>query len=165
MSMSNLAISYADAGQNERALKLHEETLALRKAKLGPDHPDTLGTRLGIAGIKVKLGRAAEAAADCRQATEAFEKRNVTDSGSLYSAACFRAVLAAAMRGGDPSAESTKQANEEAERAMTWLKRAVAAEYHNAAHMSNDHDLDALRDRADFKKLLSDLRGDARVKK
>ena len=30
------------AGQNERALKLFEETLVLRKAKLGPDHPDTL---------------------------------------------------------------------------------------------------------------------------
>ena len=40
--MNNLANSYRDAGQNDRALKLDEETLALRKAKLGPDHPDTL---------------------------------------------------------------------------------------------------------------------------
>ena len=42
MSMNNLAISYRAAGQNDRALKLLEETLALQKAKLGPDHPDTL---------------------------------------------------------------------------------------------------------------------------
>ena len=41
-SMNNLALSYADAGRNDRALKLREETLALQKAKLGPDHPDTL---------------------------------------------------------------------------------------------------------------------------
>ena len=40
--MDNLAVSYHAAGQLDRALKLFEETLALRKAKLGPDHPDTL---------------------------------------------------------------------------------------------------------------------------
>ena len=40
--MGNLAISYAAAGQSDRALKLREETLALQKSKLGPDHPDTL---------------------------------------------------------------------------------------------------------------------------
>jgi tetratricopeptide (TPR) repeat protein len=37
--MNNLALSYADTGQNERALKLFEETLALMRAKLGPDDP------------------------------------------------------------------------------------------------------------------------------
>ena len=47
--MNNLAISYADAGQNDRALKLLEETLALQKAKLGPDHPDTLGSMNNLA--------------------------------------------------------------------------------------------------------------------
>ena len=42
MSMNNLAMSYEAAGKNDRALPLYEETLALRKSKLGPDHPDTL---------------------------------------------------------------------------------------------------------------------------
>ena len=145
-------------------LKLLEETLALQKAKPRPDHPAMLDTRLIIASVKVKLGRAAEGAADCREATEAFEKLNRTDANSLYNAACFRAVLAAALRGGGPSAESTKQAHEEADRAMTWLKKAVAAGYHDAAHISKDHDLDALRDRDDFKKLLSDLQSGTRQK-
>jgi tetratricopeptide (TPR) repeat protein len=165
LSMYNLALSYADAGRYERALELHEETLALQKAKLRPNDPAMLETRLGIASIKVKVGRAVEAAADCRQAAEAFEKLNRTDSGSLYSAACFRAVLAAAVRAGNSSAESTKQANEDADRAMTWLKKAVAAGFHGAAYLTSDHDLDALRDRDDFKKLHSDLQGDAGVKK
>ena len=40
--MNNLAISYAALGRQAEALKLREETLALQKAKLGPDHPDTL---------------------------------------------------------------------------------------------------------------------------
>jgi eukaryotic-like serine/threonine-protein kinase len=165
LSMYNLALSYADAGRYERALELHEETLALQKAKLRPNDPAMLETRLGIASIKVKVGRAVEAAADCRQAAEAFEKLNRTDSGSLYSAACFRAVLAAAVRAGSSSAESTKQANEDADRAMTWLKKAFAAGFHGAAYLTSDHDLDALRDRDDFKKLHSDLQGDAGVKK
>ena len=47
--MDNLATSYAAAGQNDRALKLIEETLALRKAKLGPDHPDTLRSMNNLA--------------------------------------------------------------------------------------------------------------------
>ena len=41
-SMNNLADSYDALGRHADALKLREETLALRKAKLGPDHPDTL---------------------------------------------------------------------------------------------------------------------------
>ncbi len=162
--MYNLATTSADAGQNERAVKVLEDMLKVLSAKLEPDHPSILPIRLGIASIKVRLGRAAEAAADCRRAAEAFEKLNGTDAGSLYNAACFRAVLAGAERGSGKSAESAKQADLEADRAMTWLKKAVAAGYRDADHISKDHDLDALGDRADFKKLLSDLQSGTRVK-
>ena len=37
------------------------------------------------------------------------------------------------------------------------LRQAVAAGYRNAAHMKNDPDLDALRDREDFKRLIASL--------
>ena len=47
--MNNLAVSYAAVGRLAEALKLHEETLALRKAKLGPDHPDTLASMNNLA--------------------------------------------------------------------------------------------------------------------
>ena len=40
--MNNLAGAYRDAGRLDKALPLIEETLKLTKAKLGPDHPDTL---------------------------------------------------------------------------------------------------------------------------
>src|SRR5262249_54081366 len=43
-SMNNLALSYDVLGRHAEALKLGQETLALRKAKLSPNHPDTLGT-------------------------------------------------------------------------------------------------------------------------
>ena len=41
---------------------------------------------------------------------------------------------------------------------MAWLTRAVAAGYQNVAEMKEDADLDALRDREDFKKLVSELK-------
>jgi hypothetical protein len=42
---------------------------------------------------------------------------------------------------------------------MAWLERAVAAGFKNAKTMASDYDLDALRDRDDFKKLLAEMKG------
>jgi tetratricopeptide (TPR) repeat protein len=47
--MNNLAASYRDAGQLDRALPLLEETLKLTKAKLGADHPTTLTSMNNLA--------------------------------------------------------------------------------------------------------------------
>lgn len=46
---------------------------------------------------------------------------------------------------------------EYADRAMELLHKAVKAGYKDAVHMATDSDLDALRDRADFKKLLTEF--------
>ena len=43
------------------ALKLREETLALRRTKLGPDHPDTLISMINLADGYLQLGRFSEA--------------------------------------------------------------------------------------------------------
>jgi hypothetical protein len=40
---------------------------------------------------------------------------------------------------------------------MDFLKKAVAMGHRKPALMRTDHDLDALRDRDDFRKLLADL--------
>jgi hypothetical protein len=40
---------------------------------------------------------------------------------------------------------------------MAWLSKAVAAGYKDAAHMKMDTDLDFLRGREDFQKLLAEL--------
>jgi tetratricopeptide (TPR) repeat protein len=154
-SMNDLACSYYALGRHAEALKLHEETLALRKAKLGPDHPDTLASRWGVASGLVQLGRGAEAAADCRSAADAWEKLGGSDADSLYNTACFRAVTAAALRAADESPAGVKQAEGEADRAMAWLERAVAAGFCKALLLAEDHDLDALRQRSDFKELLA----------
>jgi serine/threonine protein kinase len=194
-SMIALAETYAFLGRHEDAVKLLGETLALQKTKLGPDHPDTLYSMGRMAEQLVKLDRGSEAVpviddcvrreigknvhpqllsrmillrlrhfekmkdpVGCRRTAEMWEELNRTDAGSLYDAACIRAVTAAVLTG-------TDQADAEAERAMAWLKKAVAAGWKNAAHMLKDKDLDALRDREDFKKLLAELAAGAAKEK
>jgi tetratricopeptide (TPR) repeat protein len=60
--MNNLALGYQAAGKLDLALPLFEETLKLRKAKLGPDHPDTL----------ISMGNLAKAYLDVKRAEKAL---------------------------------------------------------------------------------------------
>ena len=59
--MHSLAYSYDALDRHAEALKLREETLALQKAKLGPDHPDTLLSMHSLGSSYQLLGRHAEA--------------------------------------------------------------------------------------------------------
>jgi serine/threonine protein kinase len=60
-SMHNLARCFGALGRHTDALKLNEDTLALRKAKLGLDHPDTLWSMNNLANSFGSLGRHIEA--------------------------------------------------------------------------------------------------------
>jgi tetratricopeptide (TPR) repeat protein len=95
--------------------------------------------------------------AGCRATAELWENLKRTDANSLYDAACMRAVTAAVLRATDRSPKAAEDASTEANRAMAWLTQAVAAGYKGIAHMKRDTDLDVLRDRADFQKLLAGL--------
>jgi hypothetical protein len=175
---------------------VREETLALRKAKLGADHPDTIVSLRDLAESLVQLDRGAEAvpiideclnrsggkhlnprlipgvmdlrlrhferikdAAGCRATAEMWEKLERADAPSLYNAACMRAVTAAVIHDDPktPAAGAARLAGEEADRAMAWLERAAAAGFRDAAHAAGDRDLDALRERPDFQRLLAGL--------
>jgi serine/threonine protein kinase/tetratricopeptide (TPR) repeat protein len=96
-------------------------------------------------------------AAGCRASSEMWERMNRTDAAFLYNAACFRGVTAAVLRETDRSPEAATIAAAEADRAMDWLRKAVDAGYTDAGHMKQDKDLDALREREDFKKLVAEL--------
>jgi hypothetical protein len=52
---------------------------------------------------------------------------------------------------------SIQLANDEADRAMARLNKAVAAGYNDVAKIKTGKDFDTLRDRPDFKKLLAGL--------
>jgi hypothetical protein len=88
-----------------------------------------------------------------------WENLKRTDTVSLYQAACMRSVTAAVFLTAGRCPVDGQQADAEADRAMAWLKQAVAAGYKNAAHLKRDKDLDALRDRTDFAQLVTTLEG------
>jgi hypothetical protein len=56
-----------------------------------------------------------------------------------------------------PGADGARLAEEYAARAVELLRQAVAKGFKNAAHMKKDRELDALRDREDFKRLVAVL--------
>jgi serine/threonine protein kinase len=113
----------------------------------------------GVLGLRLRHFQKRKDAAGCRQTAEMWERLKRTNANSLYNAACLRAVTAAVLRGTDMSPAGVKQADAEADRALAWLKRAVAAGYNNTARLKQDRDLAALRDRADFTKLVRTLEG------
>jgi non-specific serine/threonine protein kinase/serine/threonine-protein kinase len=150
-SMDNLSNSYAVLGRDAEALKLREETLALRKAKLGADHLDTLRSIDNLADSYSNIGRHAEALKVREEALTLRKAKLGPDHPetltSIYNVACSHALMI-------PKASNRAK---EAELAMEWLRSAVAAGYHDVAQMKKDKDLDSLRTREDFKKLLAEL--------
>ncbi len=153
LTMAELVRSQDALGRHAEAKKLFGETLALWKARVGSHQG-----QMAVARSLLRVGRCAEAAELARQAAALWEKRNFTDPVSLYDAACHRALAATAVRAAEPSAEGAKQASAEADRAMAWLQKAVAAGWSNVTKVEADPDLDAIRDRADFKELMGKLK-------
>ncbi|HET6576118.1 MAG TPA: serine/threonine-protein kinase, partial [Fimbriiglobus sp.] len=113
----------------------------------------------GLAHSKLLKSRKDKNAAGCLAAAAEYEAVKGTDAGWLYDAACNRALCAAVIPDDPktPPADAAGLAKEQADLAMAWLHKAVAAGFSNASHMKQDKDLDALRERADFKKLLAEL--------
>jgi hypothetical protein len=114
----------------------------------------------GVFDLRLRVFEKQKDAPGCRQTAEMWERLDRKDADSLYSAACFRAVTAGVLRSSGQMPEAGKQAGAEVDKALNWLTRAVAAGYNTPRHlaqMTQDHDLDVLRNRADFRHLLAEL--------
>jgi hypothetical protein len=92
-------------------------------------------------------------AAGCRKTAEMWEQLKRTDPESFYKAGCFRALTAAVLH----AAGKFAAAAQEADLATGWLKQAVAAGFNDAARLRKDKDLDYLRTREPFEKLVASL--------
>ncbi len=141
----NLGLALTDAGDPGAAVAAFREGL-----EIANDRP------LLHAGLGRALRAAGEqeaALAELRAAVGLWERQRSTDPRSLYNAACSHALTAAILASGAKGVP----AREAADRSVALLQRAVRAGYHDAAGPGRDKDLDALRDREDFKKLLADL--------
>jgi tetratricopeptide (TPR) repeat protein len=114
--------------------------------------PGLLDMRLRYLLKEQKLPAAVETA-------DKMKERAGDKADQLYNAACAYALCAGAAKkpvadaGGPAHPGSDKLPDE----AMAVLKQAVTKGYKDVAHMKQDKDLDALRDRPDFKKLLAEL--------
>jgi tetratricopeptide (TPR) repeat protein len=87
--MDNLAISYFSIGRRAEALKLREEALALSRARLGPDHPDTLRCMDDLAANYFSLGRRDEAL-KLREEILALRKAKLSSSQNFRSSGRLR---------------------------------------------------------------------------
>ena len=86
--MHNLASAYRAAGKLDLALPLFEETLKLRKAKLGPDHPDTAGTMVSLGHLLIEKRLFTEAEPLLRESWPSAKKRSPTTGGPSTPGAC-----------------------------------------------------------------------------
>ena len=66
-------------------------------------------------------------------------------------------VAAAVNRAHSASEQANREADADADKAMDWLKKAISAGFADVRHMKQDQDLEALRDRQDFRQLAADL--------
>ncbi len=110
-----------------------------------------------VMGFRLRHFRQVGDPVGCRTTAAMWEKLDRPDPGSRYKAACMRAV-AVGVQAKITGADAARLAAEDADRAMGWLTKAVAAGYKDRAHMEADKDLDPLRGRADFRALLNSLR-------
>ena len=145
--------SMCNLGQSLVVLDRPSESVAIIDDCLRRVEGKVVDPRLVPFALELRLGAFAKQkdACGCRQTAELWEKLDRNDSDSLYNAACYRAVTAGVLRADDRTAHAGQQADAEADIAMSWLAKAVAAGFdaqEHLAQMTRDHDLDALRDHA-----------------
>jgi hypothetical protein len=103
-----------------------------------------LERRASRANSLVQAGKVAEAVAEVAELT----KDPSWNASKWYDFACIYSLA---------STKISDKKNEYADRAMELLQKAVKEGWDDAGHTARDTDLDPLRNREDFKKLLADL--------
>ncbi|MFT3883106.1 MAG: tetratricopeptide repeat protein [Gemmatales bacterium] len=89
--------------------------------------------------------------AGCQVTIQQHEKLPLSEPEQFFQAACHRSQLAGLIK------TQPAEAKGEADQAMAWLQKAVAAGYQDRAALEKDDSLTPLRDREDFRKLIASL--------
>jgi tetratricopeptide (TPR) repeat protein len=108
--------------------------------------------RAARAQSRLNAGQVAEAVAEVAELTKTSGAdapgSPKWNAGQRYNFACVYSVA---------SGKIADKQQAYTDRAMVWLTKAVAAGFADFTLLDEDGDLDALRDRADFRKLLADI--------
>jgi serine/threonine-protein kinase len=152
----------SQTGRPTEALAAFEGSMAILQ-KLTESNPDVVQFQTDIAldlsqigKIHTEAGRFSQAIAAHSRSAAILERQPTLAARDRYNLACTYSSLAdiAAKPG---SGLTAAEGQAEADRAMEWLHRAVAAGYRNVALMRKDDGLDPLRSRLDFQLLMMDL--------
>jgi tetratricopeptide (TPR) repeat protein len=160
-TLGNLAMVLRDRGDLAGARRLLNQAMprsqvALKSDPRDPSYRDFFRKNETMLGdILLRLGKHSEAAGAASRLVALVD----TSPNDNYNAACLlaRCVQLAREDAKLPTDQRVKLAQSYADRAMAALQKAVAAGYRDAKHMQEDHDLDSLRGRGDFKQLLATL--------
>jgi tetratricopeptide (TPR) repeat protein len=106
--------------------------------------------------VRLRILRDANDLAGCRSTAEKWEQRGPKTASEFCDAARFRAATAAVQAQATDD-NAALLASAEADRAMAWLTKAVDAGYKGRAQLEKDPDLEHLRPRDDFQRLLQSL--------
>jgi Tetratricopeptide repeat len=147
-----LAENMIEVGRGAEAMRILDEMMQIAKRK--KVDPSLLASMYS-ASLKYYVKEKDVPA--CHRTLDEWEKLNLTDANNLYNSACFRALTAAEIRATAKSASAKREADADADRAMEFLKRAIHAGLSDKSQIETDSDLESLRNRDDFKKLLTEL--------
>ncbi len=147
-----LAGSLEGRSQSYHRLKRYDEALKDLDRAIELNSPQLMVLlHSDRARSKAQTDKAAEALAEAIEVTKADSK----DSTVLFNLACTFAIT---------SGKIADKQQEYADRAMELLKSAIAAGYNKADSIAKDPDLDPLRVREDYKKLIAELEREAESK-
>jgi len=173
-SQRQLAMVHRDLGRQMRRQKQfpkareHLEKARANLEKLAQIDPSDEGLAMSLAyvfrefgWIDREEGLAAPALRLFEKARDIDDRYSRTSVGACYDLACDWAVCIPLIGWGKTAATLTPDERAERQRlgneAIKALRRAIDGGWRNFAHMTKDEDLDPLRDRDDFKKLLAEL--------
>ena len=157
-------------GRTEEALRHYRRALEVQEAEVKAN-PDSDGSRkaLGysyfeLGGLHQAAGRKAEASASSLKALTLFEALAESSVLDPYNLACAQAICAGLIGAGNAVASPAEEARraQYAERTVATLRKAVDGGIHSPSMVASDPDFDAIRSRADFQALVTDLKAKER---
>ncbi|MBX7106900.1 MAG: serine/threonine-protein kinase [Gemmataceae bacterium] len=178
-----LAYDYAEIGRTNEALLEFEQTVPKLIRLLGPDHFQSLNASTCMAGCMLDAGRPEDAMRlvedvigrikikreyyrpltpfamivrgiihgrrkdldRCREDGLVVESLNPKHPSACFGLACLWATVA------------FHPQSDDADKAVAWLEKAVAAGFKDVTKLKNDNDLAPLRHRPDFRALVAEL--------
>jgi hypothetical protein len=135
----------------------------IKENPAGKDYPpNRVRSLVGRGLARQALGDPAGAAADVRQALKLSEGLRLPEGYAAFTTACAHAALAD-LAGQEGTGVSAAERKAHADQAMALLRKAVDG-FGYISPYRNDGALDPLREREDFKKLLTELEQKSAVK-